>query len=89
MRISFRQPVQCSPRQSTVVSASREGLQLLATPFASITLPAVAKENLDFLGQDCSLAGLSGNLLYLPGLSAEVFIPTAIENVARQRLGGM
>jgi hypothetical protein len=72
-----------------VVSASREGLQLLATPFASITLPAVAKENLDFLGRYWSLGGLSGNLLYPLGPSAEVFILTAIENLARQRLGGM
>lgn len=51
---------------------------LLGVTIASIALQAIARESLHFLGRDWSLGGLSGELLYLLGLSAEVFILTAI-----------
>jgi membrane protein len=54
------------------------GVALLGVTVTSIALQAIAQESLHFLGRDWSLGGLAGELLYLLGLGAEVFILTAI-----------
>jgi len=54
------------------------GVALLGVTVTSIALQAIAQESLYFLGRDWSLGGLAGELLYLLGLGAEVFILTAI-----------
>ena len=46
--------------------------------FASVVLQAIARENIHLFGQDWSLDGLSGALLYVFGLVVETFIVAAI-----------
>ena len=47
---------------------------LLGVMFASVVLQAIARENIHLFGQDWSLDGLSGALLYVFGLVVETFI---------------
>ena len=54
------------------------GVALLAVTLAAIAVEAIADENLRLLGSEWSLRGVSGTLLYLLGLGAEVLILTAI-----------
>lgn len=54
------------------------GVALLGVTIASIALDAISRESLHFLGREWSLGGMAAELLYLVGLSAEVFILTAI-----------
>ena len=51
---------------------------LLGVMFASVVLQAIARENIHLFGQDWSLDGLSGALLYVFGLVVETFIVAAI-----------
>lgn len=54
------------------------GLALLGVTLASVTLQAMAEESVHFLGQDWSLSGVSGVLLYLLGFSVETLILAAL-----------
>lgn len=54
------------------------GVSLLVVTVVSIALEAIAQESFTLLGLDWSLRGVSGELLYILGLSAEVLILTAI-----------
>lgn len=50
------------------------GITLLVLTVASVAIQAMAHERIELLGQVWSLAGLSGELLYLLGLGMETFI---------------
>lgn len=54
------------------------GLALLGVTLASVTLQAMAEESVHILGQDWSLSGVSGVLLYLLGFSVETLILAAL-----------
>lgn len=54
------------------------GIALLAVTSVSIALQAMADESVQLLGLGWSLRGVSGVLLYLLGLAAEVLILTAL-----------
>jgi YihY family inner membrane protein len=54
------------------------GCGLLLITLVSGLFQAIGAENIDFLGRSWSLHGVSGALLYLLGLSGEVFVLTSI-----------
>jgi YihY family inner membrane protein len=54
------------------------GLGLLLMTLVSGSLQAIGAENIDFLGRNWSLSGVSGALLYLLGVMGEVFVLTSI-----------
>ncbi|MDP3537811.1 MAG: YihY/virulence factor BrkB family protein [Azonexus sp.] len=54
------------------------GLSLLTLTLISITVQTVMPENIDIFGRQWALAGLSGSILYLLGLTAETMILAAI-----------
>lgn len=54
------------------------GLSLLTLTLISITVQTVMPESIDIFGRQWALAGLSGSILYLLGLTAETMILTAI-----------
>ncbi|HEV7803745.1 MAG TPA: YihY/virulence factor BrkB family protein [Burkholderiales bacterium] len=54
------------------------GAGLLVVTLVSAALQAVGDESVDFLGHSWSLGGLSGVLLYLLGVSGEIFVLTSI-----------
>lgn len=54
------------------------GLALLGVTLASVTLQAMAEESVHILGQEWSLSGVSGALLYLLGFSVETLILAAL-----------
>jgi YihY family inner membrane protein len=54
------------------------GLALLAVTFISVSLQAMARESIHWLGRDWSLHGISGLLLYLLGLSMETLVLSAL-----------
>jgi YihY family inner membrane protein len=54
------------------------GLGLLLTTFVSGSLQAIGAESVDFLGRSWSLRGISGALLYVLGVTGELFVLTSI-----------
>jgi YihY family inner membrane protein len=54
------------------------GCGLLLITLVSGLFQAIGAQNIDFLGHSWSLHGVSGGLLYLLGLSGEVFVLTSI-----------
>ena len=54
------------------------GLGLLLVTLVAGSLQAMGDQNVDFLGRDWSLHGLSGVLLYLLGLGGEIFVLTSV-----------
>jgi len=54
------------------------GCGLLLMTLVSGTIQAIGVQNVDFLGRTWSLNGVSGGLLYLLGVSGEVFVLTSI-----------
>ncbi len=54
------------------------GLGLLLTTLVSGSLRAIGTENLEFLGTNWSLHGISGVLLYLLGLAGEILLLTSV-----------
>jgi membrane protein len=54
------------------------GCGLLLMTLVSGTLQAMGTESIDFLGRSWSLHGISGVLLYLLGVSGEIFVLTSI-----------
>ena len=54
------------------------GFGLLLMTLVSASLQAVGAENIDFLGHNWSLRGISGALLYLLGVLGEIFVLTSI-----------
>ncbi len=54
------------------------GCGLLLMTLVSGTIQAIGVQNVDFLGRTWSLHGVSGGLLYLLGVSGEVFVLTSI-----------
>jgi YihY family inner membrane protein len=54
------------------------GCGLLMITLVSGLFQAIGEQNIDFLGRSWSLHGVSGALLYLLGLSGEVFVLTSI-----------
>jgi len=54
------------------------GLGLLSMTFVSGSLQAIGAESFGFLGQDWSLRGFSGALLYLFGVVGEILVLTSI-----------
>jgi membrane protein len=54
------------------------GCGLLLITLVSGLFQAIGAQNIDFLGRSWSLHGVSGGLLYLLGLSGEVFVLTSI-----------
>lgn len=51
---------------------------LLGVTLATVTLQAIAEESVHILGQDWSLSGVSGVLLYLLGFGVETLILAAL-----------
>jgi membrane protein len=54
------------------------GFGLLVMTLVSGSLQAMGEESIEFLGREWSLKGTSGVLLYLLGLSGEIFVVTSI-----------
>ena len=54
------------------------GLGLLLMTLVSGSLQAIGAENIDFLGRNWSLRGVSGVLLYLFGVAGEILVLTSI-----------
>src|SRR5688572_4080527 len=54
------------------------GVGLLIVTLVSAGLQAVGKESIDLFGRQWSLGGLSGVLLYVLGVSGEIFVLTSI-----------
>jgi len=54
------------------------GLGLLLVTLVSGSLQAIGAESVDFLGRSWSLDGISGALLYLLGVTGEIFVLTSI-----------
>lgn len=54
------------------------GVGLLLVTLVSGSLQAMGEQSIEFLGQDWSLSGVSGVLLYLLGVAGEIFILTSI-----------
>ena len=54
------------------------GAGLLVITLVSGSLQALGAEDIDFLGREWSLSGLSGALLYLLGVAGEIFVLTSI-----------
>jgi membrane protein len=54
------------------------GIGLLAVTLVSGSLAAIGQESIEFLGFTWSLGGLSGALLYLLGVTGELFVLTSI-----------
>lgn len=54
------------------------GVGLLIVTLVSGSLQAVSRESIDFLGFEWSLQGLSGVLLYLLGVTGEIFVLTSV-----------
>ena len=54
------------------------GLGLLLMTLVSGSLQAIGAESIDFLGRSWSLQGVSGALLYLLGVTGEIFVLTSI-----------
>jgi membrane protein len=54
------------------------GLGLLLVTFVAGSLKAMGQEQVEFLGRNWSLGGMSGMLLYLLGVAGEIFILTSI-----------
>ena len=54
------------------------GLGLLLVTLVAGSLKAMGQEQVEFLGRDWSLGGMSGMLLYLLGVAGEIFILTSI-----------
>ena len=57
------------------------GVGLLLVTLVSGSLQAIGQESVDLLGRRWSLQGLSGALLYLLGVTGEVFVLTSIYHV--------
>ncbi len=54
------------------------GVGLLAVTVVATSLQSISQESVDFLGRSWSLHGVSGVLLYLLGVSGEIFVLTSI-----------
>ena len=54
------------------------GLGLLLMTLVAGTLQAMGQEQIEFLGREWSLGGVSGMLLYLLGVAGEIFVLTSI-----------
>ena len=54
------------------------GLGLLLVTLVAGSFQALGQEHVDFLGREWSLVGVSGNLLYLLGLTGEVFVLASV-----------
>jgi membrane protein len=54
------------------------GLGLLLVTLVAGSLHAMGQEQIEFLGRDWSLGGVSGVLLYLLGVAGEIFVLTSI-----------
>jgi membrane protein len=54
------------------------GIGLLAVTLVAGSLQAMGERDIDFLGREWSLDGLSGALLYLLGFAGEVFVLTSV-----------
>jgi len=54
------------------------GLGLLLVTLVSGSLQAMGEESVDFLGRTWSLGGVSGFLLYLLGVTGEIFVLTSV-----------
>ncbi len=54
------------------------GVGLLLVTVVTTSLQSISQESVDFLGRSWSLRGVSGVLLYLLGVSGEIFVLTSI-----------
>jgi YihY family inner membrane protein len=54
------------------------GVGLLLVTLVAGSLQAMGREQVEFLGRDWSLGGVSGMLLYLLGVTGEIFVLTSI-----------
>ncbi len=54
------------------------GLGLLLVTLVAGSLQAMGQEQVEFLGRDWSLSGVSGVLLYLLGVAGEIFVLTSV-----------